>query len=228
LKKYVIVVAGGAGKRMRSETPKQFLYIDRLPILMRSIKAFYEYEKTINIILVLPEGKIGQWQNLCKTHKFIVPHTITAGGITRFQSVKNGLALIMENESLVAVHDGVRPLVSREVIQRVFSEAAKHGTAVPFVKLKDSLRMLTGNTSTSLKRDQICAIQTPQCFTYSILKKAYKQKYNEQFTDDATVVENLNEKIHLVEGNAENIKITTRSDLAVAEALLNFKKDTNT
>jgi len=210
---------------MRSEIPKQFLYIDGLPILMHSIKAFYDYKKTINIILVLPKGNISTWQKLCKAHKFIVPHTITAGGSTRFQSVKNGLALIVENNSLVAIHDGVRPLVSREVIQRVFSEGAKHGTAVPCMKLNDSLRMLMGNISAPLKRDQICAIQTPQCFRYNILKKAYEQKYNERFTDDATVVENLNEKIYMVEGNAENIKITTRADLAIAEALLNFKKD---
>ncbi|MFA5781109.1 MAG: 2-C-methyl-D-erythritol 4-phosphate cytidylyltransferase [Bacteroidales bacterium] len=228
MKKYVIVVAGGDGKRMRSGMPKQFLCIGGIPILMRSIKAFHEYEKTISIILVLPKGKIGTWQKLCKTHKFIVPHTITAGGSTRFQSVKNGLALIMENDSLVAIHDGVRPLVSREVIQRVFFEGARHGTAVPCVKLNDSLRMLTGNISAPLKRDQICAIQTPQCFRCNILKKAYKQKYNERFTDDATVVENLNEKIYMVEGNAENIKITTRVDLAVAKALLNFKKDADT
>lgn len=220
MKKYVIIVAGGTGKRMGLETIKQFLCLNGIPILMHSINAFYQYDEKINIVLVLPREHINEWSKLCKRYNFNIIHTVTEGGETRFHSVKNGLSHVNNSDNLVAVHDGVRPLVAEEVIKRSFDCAEEKGAAVPCVAVNDSLRMLTEKYSRTIDRNNVRAIQTPQCFRAELLKKAYEQEYDDVFTDDATVIESLGGKIYLVDGNIENIKITTPLDLQIAEALM--------
>ncbi len=186
---------------------------------MHTMRVFHETISDINIILVIPETHTQQWTVLCRDHAFKVPHQITFGGQTRFNSVKNGLDLIRE-QSLVAVHDGVRPLVSQDVIHNAFHIAEKFGTAIPAIPVNESIRIKENDNSKSLNRKLIRIIQTPQTFKYSILQKAYEQPYDDSFTDDATVVESYGQKIHLFEGNIENIKITRKIDLKIAEALI--------
>lgn len=219
----MIIAAGGVGARMASNIPKQFLCLNGLPILMRSIKAFRNYDKKINVIVVLPSAQKKYWMDLCKKYTFNELHSVISGGETRFHSVKNGLAQIEEDHCLIAVHDGARPLVSTEIISEAFNCAEKNGTAVPCIKLNDSLRIVENNTSKPIDRNKIFAVQTPQCFNGVLLKKAYEQAFDERFTDDATVVENIGGKIFLTEGSNENIKITSRKDLVITEALLQNK-----
>jgi 2-C-methyl-D-erythritol 4-phosphate cytidylyltransferase len=219
-KKYVIIVAGGSGTRMQSDFPKQFICIGGIPILMRTIRAFYDYLKEIEIVLVLPILQIEQWKQLCGKYKFTVPHKITSGGDTRFQSVKNGLALIADNDCVIAVHDGVRPFASNKIIEESFKCAEKNGTAIPCIPINDSIRILKNGDTRPFDRTLVYAVQTPQCFNGKLIKKAYEQDYQESFTDDATVVENTGARIHIVEGSRENIKITTPLDLTIAEAFL--------
>ncbi len=206
-----------------SDIPKQFLCLDGTPILIRSINAFKEYNSAINIVLVLPDEQIGKWEKLCRTYQFNIPHTIASAGATRFNSVKNGLKKIEDGNSLIAIHDSVRPLVSKKLIVRVFDCAEINGSAIPYIKINDSLRIKTEKAAIPLNRDIVLSIQTPQCFKSELLKKAYQQNYLESFTDDATVVEKLGQEIHLVEGDPENIKITTPKDILIAEALLKRK-----
>lgn len=220
LKKHVIIVAGGTGKRMGTEIPKQFLLLKGLPVLMHTINVFFQFDEKINIVLALPKEYFNEWTALCKQFNFNILHTISAGGETRFHSVKNALATIKETDCLIAVHDGVRPLVSSEVIKRAFDCAEEKGAAIPCVTVNDSLRMLTEKYSRSIDRNNIRAIQTPQCFRADLLKRAYEQEYEDYFTDDATVIEDFGSKVYLVEGNPENIKITTPIDLKIAEALI--------
>ena len=209
---------------MLSIVPKQFLCLDGIPILIRSIEVFRKYDKNINVIVVLPEEQKNYWKDLCKKHKFIDNHILVSGGETRFQSVKNGLAYVKEEDSLIAVHDGVRPLISAGIIDKVFQCTKENGNAIPCIKLNDSLRITEKDSSKPIDRNRIFAIQTPQCFTGKILKQAYEQNFEEQFTDDATVVEKLGYRIFLTEGSSENIKITTQTDLLFAEAILKSKK----
>ncbi|MDR3653998.1 MAG: 2-C-methyl-D-erythritol 4-phosphate cytidylyltransferase [Paludibacter sp.] len=216
--KIAIIVAGGKGERMNADIPKQFLEIDGKPVLMYSLEVFHRYNADIQIILVLPEVQIEFWNELCKKHNFVLPHQIVAGGTTRFQSVKNGLKAVTI-PSLVAIHDGVRPLVSVETIARCFDEAERHNAAIPVVDLVDSIRQITENGSQSVDRNAFKLVQTPQVFDSEILKRAYEQDFLALFTDDASVVEAIGETIHLVEGNRENIKITTEFDLRIAETL---------
>ncbi|NTW32001.1 MAG: 2-C-methyl-D-erythritol 4-phosphate cytidylyltransferase [Bacteroidetes bacterium] len=223
MKKYVIIVAGGTGSRMKSTIPKQFLCLDGVPVVMRSIKTFKEQDNNISIILVLPSEQIEHWEEMCKSYNFKIHHSIAIGGVTRFDSVKSGLTLIKENDCLIAIHDAVRPLVSKDTIERAFALAETAGTALPYTTINDSLRIKTSDSSIPLKRENIYIIQTPQCFQSNLLKQAYTQDYNENFTDDATVVENYGKVIHLFEGNTENIKITTPTDLLIAECLLKKK-----
>jgi 2-C-methyl-D-erythritol 4-phosphate cytidylyltransferase len=223
LKKYVIIVAGGTGKRMGTETPKQFLCLNSIPVLMHTINVFYLFDNMINIVLVLPKEHINEWSELCKQYSFNINHIVTKGGEARFHSVKNGLSQIKETNCLIAVHDGVRPLVAAEVIKRSFDCAEEKGAAVPSVTINDSLRILTEKYSRTIDRSSVRAIQTPQCFRADILKRAYEQEYEDFFTDDATVIENIGGKIYLVEGNRENIKITTSLDMQIAEALMRSK-----
>jgi len=216
---WAIIVAGGAGSRMQADVPKQFLELCGKPVLMHSIMAFADACEDIRIIVVLPSEQIEYWQELCRRHGFTLPHGISEGGSTRFHSVKNGLSQLPE-EGLVAIHDGVRPLASRQTITGCFREAASYGCAVPVAPVNDSVREVSGQTSRILDRSTLRLIQTPQVFDIALLKKAYEQEYTPAFTDDASVFEKAGHAIHLTEGNVENIKITTPNDLLVAEALM--------
>lgn len=217
--KIAIIVAGGKGERMKTEVPKQFIEILGKPILMHTIEAFLKFDNTIQIILVLPQVQLDYWQELCKKHSFYTTHKIVVGGETRFQSVKNGLEAI-KSTGLVAVHDGVRPLVSEDTIARCYSAAENKGNAIPVVDCVDSIRQITPNGNESVDRTAYKLVQTPQVFEVELLKSAYEQPYSSLFTDDASVAENLGLKINLVDGNRENIKITTAFDLRLAEILL--------
>jgi 2-C-methyl-D-erythritol 4-phosphate cytidylyltransferase len=223
MKRYVIIVAGGQGLRMGSYIPKQFLLLNGKPVLMHTIEAFYYYDSKIDIILVLPEDHLLYWQKLCITYKFNIYHRIQIGGPTRFHSVKNALFLI-ERPSIVAVHDGVRPLVSKEVIDRVYRVAESGKAACPAIPLTDSLRIKTKSGTRGVNRNNYCQVQTPQAFQAKILLSAYLYPYSDIFTDDISVVEFARKcQIVMVEGNPENIKITTSGDLAIAEAILKSK-----
>ena len=219
MKKHIIIVAGGKGLRMGGEIPKQFLPIGGKPVLMRTIEAFHLYDNTIHVVLVLPVSQQAYWRQLCKKYSFELPHEVADGGETRFHSVMNGLALV-EGEGLVGVHDGVRPFVSQEVITRCYAEAGTKKAVIPVIGVVETVRRLEGTDSVTVPRDQYKLVQTPQVFDVALLQRAYQQKYTEMFTDDASVVEALGEKVFLVEGNRENIKLTTPFDLKLAEMLI--------
>ncbi|WP_299761053.1 2-C-methyl-D-erythritol 4-phosphate cytidylyltransferase [uncultured Pontibacter sp.] len=214
---YAIIVAGGSGSRMQHDLPKQFIEVAGKPILMHTIERFYMYNPQIRLVVVLPQEQLNTWRGLCKKYDFKTFHMTVPGGATRFGSVKNGLGAI-HGEALVAVHDGVRPFVEVETIKASFEAAAKYGCAVVAVSLKDSIRELTEEGSCAVPRTKYKLVQTPQVFQASILRKAYEQPEQEQFTDDASVVESIGERITLVEGSYRNIKITTPEDLILAEA----------
>ena len=222
MKKNIIIVAGGKGERMQAYIPKQFIEIYGKPILMHTIEAFYHYDKSISIIVVLPAVQLNYWEELCENHKFSIPHKIIEGGETRFHSVKNGLDQA-DADSLIGVHDGVRPLVSVDTISRCFDAAWKYKAVVPVVDLVDSIRYVGENENYACERAKYKLVQTPQVFEGKLLKKAYEQDFSPSFTDDASVVEACGTKIHLVAGNSENIKITTAFDLKVASET--FKKN---
>ena len=218
MKRYALIVAGGSGKRMGPGIPKQFLEISGKPVLMRTIERFRSFDQSIIIILVIPADQYGYWEELCRKYSFRVPHTIVAGGPTRFDSVRNGLEKIGE-KCLVAIHDGVRPNVSSGTIKRCFDTAGKFGNAVPVVEPADSVRIITEQGNMPVKRHDLRIVQTPQVFDSELIKKAYLQEYNPDFTDDATLLEKTGETINLVEGNRENLKITNRGDIEIAETL---------
>mgnify|MGYP000854838678 FL=1 len=218
---YVIIVAGGSGKRMGADIPKQFLELAGLPVLMHTISRFARYDSSLRIIVVLPPDHLELWNDLLKKHSYKVPHHVALGGPARFFSVRNGLTDVPD-ECIVAIHDGVRPLVSKDTIGRCFETAMNYGNAVPVISPADSIRMVTGVNSVAVDRRQIKQIQTPQVFRAGLIKKAYLQEYSEAFTDDATVLEVTGVPIVLVDGNRENIKITTPEDLLLAETLLPF------
>jgi 2-C-methyl-D-erythritol 4-phosphate cytidylyltransferase len=220
MQKFVIIVAGGSGTRMGSEIPKQFLLLNEKPILMHTLDAFISYSKNIKIILVLPELQVPMWNSFCGDYDYTSAHQVVNGGETRFQSVKNGLASIKADNALVAVHDGVRPLISNEVIANTFEAAEKFGSGIAAVPLKDSIRKIEGDQNKAVDRNQFWAIQTPQTFNLAAIKKAYATTFNASFTDDATVMEKDGNSIHLVNGDYKNIKITTTEDLIIAAAFL--------
>lgn len=220
MNKYVIIVAGGKGLRMGGELPKQFIPVEGRPVLMHTLDAFHSCDSSIEIILVLPRDHQPYWQELCREYQFAVPHRIADGGATRFHSVQNGLALVDELDALVAVHDGVRPFVAHEVINRCYQDAEQYGAVVPVIPVVETVRHLLPEGSKTVSRDDYRLVQTPQTFRASLLRRAYEQPYRETFTDDASVVEALGHAVHLVEGNRENIKLTTPFDLVVARALL--------
>lgn len=221
---WAIIVAGGSGSRMQKDVPKQFLELCGKPVLMHSIMAFANFSESIRMIVVLPSLQIRYWRELCSRYDFTIPHEIIGGGSTRFHSVKNGLSLL-SGEGLVAIHDGVRPLVSRQTIANCFCEAASHGCAVPTTPVNDTVREVADLKNRMLDRSILRLIQTPQVFDCSLLKKAYEQPYSPAFTDDASVFEKSGHAIHLTEGNVENLKITTQNDLIAAEALKIFLQD---
>lgn len=217
---------------MGSDIPKQFLTVQGQPLLMLTLENFYSFDPSMPLILVLPESQQAYWERLCREYVFRVPHTVVSGGETRFHSVSNGLQAILDSESsnqitdsqtLVAVHDGVRPFVSHEVIAACFEAAKRDGAALPVIPVVETLREVIdepdGTKSRTVPRNRYRLVQTPQTFRLSLLRDAYAQPYSESFTDDASVVEELGHPVTLVEGNRENIKITTPYDLAVAETL---------
>jgi len=212
--RHFIVVAGGSGTRMNAALPKQFLLLQNKPVLMYTLDALHQAEPDASLMLVLPEDHFKTWNSLCETHKFSIPHRIVAGGQTRFHSVKNGLAGL--DSGLVAVHDGVRPLVSAATIKRTFEAAEKSGAAVPVIDVNESVRSLDELGSKALNRASIKLVQTPQCFQYDLMHAAFEQTYSDRFTDCASVLEANGTKITLVEGNEENIKITRPQDLVMA------------
>jgi len=227
---YIIVVAGGKGLRMGSDIPKQFLPIGGKPVLMRTLERFREYSDDLQIILVLPEAQQEYWQGLCEKYDFKVEYMLANGGQTRFHSVQNGLALVPDDaEGVVGVHDGVRPFPSIEVIRNCYETARTAKAVIPVIPVVETLRhiSLTSHplplTSKTVPRDEYRLVQTPQTFDIQLLKAANRQPYNDGFTDDASVVESYGHKITLVEGNRENIKITTPYDITVAEAIINIK-----
>jgi len=215
--KSIIITAGGIGKRMESNIPKQFIDVNGLPILMHTITKFFEYDNSIEIILVLPKEHVDYWYQLVSKFKFAIEHIIVEGGEERFYSIKNGLK--KASGDLIGIHDGVRPFVSLDVIQSVFESTRKFNAVIPVVDLKESIRKVGEVKSVSVDRSAYKIIQTPQCFTANIIKEAYLQDYSKEFTDDASVVERMGTKIHLVKGNDENIKITTPMDLKLASIL---------
>jgi len=219
MNRYALIVAGGSGSRMGTSVPKQFLELAGKPVLMHTIEKFRSFDSSIRIIVVLPHDHTGLWRKLADRHSFSVLHDVVSGGVTRFESVKNGLQLI-SSRGYVAIHDGVRPLVSLDTIYRCFTEAEKYGNAVPSINPADSLRLVTDQGNIPVNRNHLRLIQTPQVFDTELIIKAYQQEYSPEFTDDATLLERTGESIRLVEGNRENIKITNPEDLVVAEALM--------
>lgn len=219
MKEYALIVAGGKGTRINSKLPKQFIGLNGKPILLHTIEAFFNYSEKISVVLVLPQDDFGIWDSICKEFNFNKPITLQKGGDTRFQSVKNGLDKI-DDEGLVAIHDGVRPLVSSDLIGASFRLAAVHGSAVASVRLKESIRVTDQDTTKAVDRSKFRLIQTPQTFNLQLIKKAYQIKEAPSLTDDASVAEKSGHTISLFEGSYENIKITTSEDLVVAEALM--------
>ena len=214
---FVIIVAGGKGLRMGGDVPKQFLPINGKPILMHTIEAFRKAIDDIQIVLVLPADQHDYWLELCKVYHFQSPEQIAQGGETRFHSVRNGLSLLPDDaDAVVGVHDGVRPFVSTETIQRCYAAAAEGKAVVPVVPVVETVRqILPDGSSVTRPRDEYRLVQTPQTFPLALLKEAYRQPFSQAFTDDASVVEALVKEITMIEGNRENIKITTPSDLNV-------------
>ena len=219
MKKYALIVAGGKGLRMGSELPKQFLPIGGKPVLMRTLEAFHACNREIQLIVVLPHSQQEFWRTLCREHRFTLPHVVVDGGETRFHSVKNGLVLV-EAPALVGVHDGVRPFVSREVIDRCYGLAAEKRAVIPVIGVVETVRRMEGEESVTVSRDDYRLVQTPQVFDAELLKAAYDQPYTPHFTDDASVVEAWGASVTLTPGNRENIKITTPFDLKIAAALI--------
>ena len=223
MKRYLIVVAGGKGMRMGGETPKQFQLLGDKPVVMVTLERLHAIDPSMQLILVLPAKHMDMWLSLCKQYSFAVPLLLAQGGSTRFHSVQNGLAQVDDiDDALVGVHDGVRPFVSPKVLENCFCEAWIHGAAIPMIDVQDSLRHIVGGNGVTevVPRDRYRLVQTPQVFRLSLLRRAYEQRFVENFTDDASVVEALGEQVVGVEGNRENIKLTTPFDLMVAKTLM--------
>ena len=219
---HAIIVAGGKGLRMGGDVPKQFVPVKGLPVLMHTIARFRQYDPTIGITLVLPKDHQDYWRQLCRQYHFTEPHAIADGGATRFHSSQSGVASLAgaDGTDLVAIHDGVRPFVSAGTIGRCFEAAARSGAAIPVLPVIDTLRLVGADGSGhNVLRSDYRVVQTPQTFRLQLLRRAFSQPFSERFTDDASVVEALGGRVEMVDGNRENIKLTTPFDLAVAEAL---------
>jgi 2-C-methyl-D-erythritol 4-phosphate cytidylyltransferase len=225
-----IIVAGGSGLRMGSEIPKQFLRVAGKPILMHTLGIFRKYDSDMAIILVLPESQISYWERLCESEQFGVSHDIVKGGETRYHSVRNGLMYAKEHypeAESIAVHDGVRPLVSTKTIGSCFDDAWEYGSAIPVMASVESVRLIDerdSKLSYAIDRRRVMLVQTPQVFSAEMIYSSYDIGYRETFTDDASVCEAAGYKMHLTEGNKENVKITTPDDLILAETLLKKSK----
>ena len=221
MKKYALIVAAGSGSRMETAIPKQFLLLQGKPVLMHTLEAFYNYDPEIEIIALLSPEQKDYWRDLCRKHNFGIKHLVVDGGASRFHSVKNGLAHV-DDDALVAVHDGVRPIVDRELLETLFMVAEKEKAAYPAVPVVDTLRRRMGNgKNRTMDRSEFYLVQTPQVFSSQLLIRAYQTEYSEQYTDDVSVVESRRLcKPVMVAGKRENIKITTPVDLIMAEAIL--------
>jgi 2-C-methyl-D-erythritol 4-phosphate cytidylyltransferase len=217
---YVIIVAGGTGSRMQSQIPKQFIEINGQPIIIKTINCFFNFDKNIQIIICVHKEYKNYLNELLIKHKLQHHITITLGGETRFNSVKNGLQLINNNKAVVGIHDAARPFVSVKTIQNCYTMASQKGNAIPAITINESIREVNANQNKAVNRSNYKIIQTPQCFKVELIKKAFEQAYNPIFTDDATVLESMGNSINLVEGNVENIKITTPQDLVMAKSLV--------
>ena len=219
---YVIIVAGGKGLRMGGDLPKQFMPLGDKPVLMHTIERFHACDPSMSIILVLPRDQQDFWRELCRKHHFAITHTIADGGATRFHSSQNGLALIPDaTQGVVGIHDGVRPFVNADVIRRVYEAARLHGAAIPVLPVIDTLRYVAGDDGgRNVQRADYRVVQTPQAFDIQLLKRAFAQPYSDAFTDDASVAEAAGARVEMVEGNRENIKLTTPYDLRIAESFL--------
>lgn len=226
MNRYAIILAGGTGVRMSSAIPKQFMLLGPKPLLMHSINEFYS-SGISNITVVIPLTFLDYWNKLCREYSCDIPHKVVAGGLFRTQSVKNGLDTIEDEDALVAIHDGVRPFVSADMINQAFNLAQETGTAVPYIDLTDSLRMIDGKINTHVDRNLYKSVQTPQCFSLSILRQAYSFAQVPSFTDDAALVEQLNIPVTLFKGREDNIKITTPLDLIFAKSILNLREQSD-
>lgn len=222
MRNHLIIVAGGTGSRMGAELPKQFLEIQGKPILAHTLERMHAFDPKLNIIIVLHPEFVDYWIDLTQTLGLTVPHQVVKGGKERFDSVKQGIQAISDETGVVGIHDAVRPLVSKKTFETCFNNARMNGTAIPVVTVNDSLRELHNGESSIADRSNFRLVQTPQCFEISLLRKAFKADYHPSFTDDASVVESLGARLHLVEGNRENIKITTPEDLRLANVYLTF------
>ncbi len=218
----VIIVGGGLGRRMQSNQPKQFLPLKDKSILQHTLEAFHSFDPTFSYTIVLPKENIDFWKNHVRIKKISIPHEVIAGGEERFHSVKNALhSMAVSNEKdIVMVHDAVRPFVSKQTLKNCLAGVYEKGNAIPAIEVNDSVRVITATGSDTINRAMVRRIQTPQCFLLSEMKKAYEQEFNPKFTDDASVAESIGIKINLVEGNPENIKITTPFDLKLAESFV--------
>ena len=216
MQKVALIVAGGKGDRMNTDIPKQFLLLNGTPILMHTLKQFSHFEE---IVLVLPHSQFDYWRELCSTYNFTQKHTLVAGGTTRFYSVKNGLEKIDAN-SIVAIHDGVRPLISTKLIDSLITETKSGIGIIPIVPVKDSIRKVEGENSVHVDRSSLFKVQTPQCFLSADIKKAYTQEFSDTFTDDASVFEANGGEITTLLGEEKNLKITTKEDLKIASILI--------
>ncbi len=216
---YIIVVAGGRGTRMGGDIPKQFLPLAGSTVLMHTLERMATAMPQATLILALPQDQQEEWQRLCHTYNYTRPHRVVDGGESRFHTVSNALAYV-PNGAVVAIHDGVRPLVSEEVVCNAFATARRHGSAIPTMPVVESLRMIKGNASQAVDRNLFRSVQTPQVFDSTLLKAAYATPYCSEFTDDASVYERAGHSVTLIEGNKENIKITIPQDIALAEIIL--------
>ena len=219
MKNYAIIVAGGTGSRMKGEIPKQFMLLNGKPVILYSIEAFYSYDPSVQIILVIHPSYLSLWKKLISEFRISIPFKVAEGGQTRFDSVKNGLKLI-EDDGFVAVHDAARPVINAEFLKTLFSAATTHSSAIPVVPLTDTIRIIDGDTSHQQDRTFLRALQTPQVFKISELQRAYTQPYQPGFTDDGSVMEAAGFPLHLSEGRPKNIYITHLQDITVAEALI--------
>lgn len=219
MKKYAIIVAGGKGVRMGMALPKQFLPLAGKPVLYHTVKAFADAYEDMNIILVLPEDQLSYAQIVLQAFQERIDVTIVSGGETRFHSVQNGLKAV-EGDAVIFVHDGVRPIITKELIQKCYVQAIEKGSAIPAVAVTDSIRLIQGDTNQPVDRTKLRSIQTPQTFRSEILLPAFEQVYRDEFTDEATVVEMAGHEVHLIEGDKKNIKLTTPEDMEWAEMML--------
>ena len=217
--KSVVIVAGGSGVRMEVSTPKQFLLLQSKPVLFHTMEKFYSYDNDIEIVIILPKAHIDTWAALCENHSINIRHRVVEGGAERFFSVKNGLSSL-HNPKWVAIHDGVRPIVSVNLIDRCFKAVTTNNSAVPVINPSETVRFGSLEESKIIPRDSVLLVQTPQVFNYELIKKAYDVDYNSKFTDDASVYEHSGNRVFLIEGEPTNIKITKKSDIEFCNFLL--------